>query len=108
VYCPLRKAEYRSGFDRCSDCLAALVDSREEADAAKVNLLWEGISVSKFNEIVAGLRDANVPNYSRSGADPESAGSSTFRFTLARRARNETADDLAGFRTGKRLCRGAQ
>jgi hypothetical protein len=71
MYCPLCKAEYRDGFNRCSDCFTRLV-TREEADAAKVVLLWKGTSVSKFDEIVAALRNANIPNRSRSGANPDS------------------------------------
>jgi hypothetical protein len=71
VYCPLCKAEYRAGFDRCSDCLGGLVATREQADSANVVLLWQGISQSKFNDIVATLRDANVPNLARSGARAE-------------------------------------
>jgi hypothetical protein len=69
-WCPLCKAEYRDGFHRCSDCLAALV-TREEADATKVVLLWKGTSVARFDDIVSALRDAGIPNYSRSGAKSE-------------------------------------
>src|SRR5216684_6721319 len=71
MYCPLCKAEYRTGFDRCSDCLAGLVPTREQAETANVVLLWEGTSQSKFNDIVAALRDADVPNLARSGARAE-------------------------------------
>jgi hypothetical protein len=70
MYCPLCKAEYRDGFDQCSDCRAKLL-TREEAEAAKVALLWKGTSAAKFDEIVAALRDANIPNHSRSGARSE-------------------------------------
>ena len=75
MYCPLCKAEYRTGFDRCSDCLVALVHTREQAEAANVVLLWEGTSQSKFNELVGALRDANVPNLARSGARAETSQS---------------------------------
>ncbi len=71
MYCPLCKAEYRAGFDRCSDCLVSLVRTREEAARANVVLLWEGTRQSRFNDIVGALRDANVPNYSRSAAKAE-------------------------------------
>lgn len=70
MYCPLCKAEYRDGFDRCSDCLAGLV-TREEAGAANALLLWKGTNVAKFDDIVSALRDAGIPNYSRSGAKSE-------------------------------------
>jgi hypothetical protein len=71
VYCPLCKAEYRAGFDRCSDCLIGLVQTREQAEAAKVDLLWEGTRQSEFNDIVAALTDANIPTQARSGARSE-------------------------------------
>lgn len=67
MYCPLCKAEYRDGFYQCSDCLAGLV-TQEEAESAKVMLIWHGTNVAKFDEIVAALRDAGVPNLARSGA----------------------------------------
>jgi hypothetical protein len=71
MYCPLCKAEYRAGFEQCSDCLARLVPSREQAEAANVILLWGGTRQSRFNKIVGALRDANIPNYARSGAESE-------------------------------------
>jgi hypothetical protein len=71
MYCPLCKAEYRTGFDRCSDCLVGLVPTREQAEATNVVLLWKGVSQSKFNDIVAALRDANVPNLAKSGVSAE-------------------------------------
>lgn len=74
VFCPLCKADYRDGFDKCSDCSVGLVSTLEEAQAAKVVLLWEGTSQSKFREIVAALQDANVPNLARSGATAEHIG----------------------------------
>ncbi len=70
MYCPLCKAEYRPGFDRCSDCFSKLVP-REQADAAKVCLLWEGMGLSTFNRIAVTLGDANIPNHSRSKAQAE-------------------------------------
>ena len=72
-YCPICKAEYRAGFTRCSDCLAELVGSLSEAEAAKAILLWEGISLSNFDAIVAALSDANIPNRAKSAADPDQA-----------------------------------
>jgi hypothetical protein len=72
-YCPICKAEYRPGFRQCSDCLADLVDGLREAEAAKAVLLWEGLSLSKFDAIVAALRDANIPNRAKSAADPDRA-----------------------------------
>jgi hypothetical protein len=71
VYCPLCKSEYRDGFYSCSDCHIALVGTREQADAVKVCLLWEGIGQSQFNDIAAMLGDANVPHLARSSARAE-------------------------------------
>ena len=71
MYCPLCKAEYRAGFDTCSDCLVGLVSTREQAEAANVIRLWGGTSQSKFRDIVGALRDANIPNLARSGARAE-------------------------------------
>lgn len=72
-YCPICKSEYRAGFGRCCHCLASLVDSSSEADAARVVLLWEGLSRQKFEAIVAALRGANIPSQARCGADAEKA-----------------------------------
>jgi hypothetical protein len=71
MYCPLCKAEYRTGFDKCSDCHTGLVPTREQADAMQVVRLWKGTSQSKFNDIVAALQDANVPNLAKSGVSAE-------------------------------------
>ena len=72
-YCPICKAEYRTGFARCCHCLALLVGSSREADAERVVLLWEGLSRDKFEALVAALHDANIPNRARCGADPGAA-----------------------------------
>ena len=68
-YCPICKAEYRTGFARCCHCSALLVGSSSEADAERVVLLWEGLSRHKFEALVAALHDANIPNRARCGAD---------------------------------------
>lgn len=71
MYCPLCKAEYRTGFDRCSDCLIGLVPTREQAEATKAVLFWKGTSQSKLNDIVAALQDANVRHLARSCVNAE-------------------------------------
>jgi len=48
MYCPLCKAEYRTGFDRCSDCLVGLVPTLEQAKATPVVLLWMQPRIQKF------------------------------------------------------------
>ena len=76
MYCPLCKAEYRVGFDCCSDCLIGLVYTREEAETSAVTLLWKGVRQSTFDDIVDALRDANVPVCARSGKSVESGSPS--------------------------------
>ena len=68
MYCPLCKAEYRDGFDKCSDCQVALVSASEEAEAAPVVLLWRGTSQATFSKIADALQEANIPSHARSGA----------------------------------------
>jgi len=53
--------------------LALLVGSSSEADAARVVLLWEGLSRHKFEALVAALHDADIPNRARCGADTGAA-----------------------------------
>lgn len=62
LYCPICKAEYRPEFNDCSSCFAGLVGSREQADAARIIILWEGTNLSKFDSIVKILRDSDIPN----------------------------------------------
>ena len=71
MYCPLCKAEYREGFALCSDCRIDLVSTRAEAEAAKVMLLWQGTSSSRFDGMTAALHGAQIPHLARSGATVE-------------------------------------
>lgn len=79
MYCPLCKAEYRIGFDKCSDCLVALVPTLEQAQSISVSMLWRGTSQTTFNEIVDALRDSNIPFLARSSANAENYYSSKAR-----------------------------
>ena len=72
-YCPICKAEYRTGFARCCHCSALLVGSSSEADAERVVLLWEGLSRQKFEALVAALHGASIPNRGKCGADAGAA-----------------------------------
>ena len=72
-YCPICKAEYRTGFARCCDCAALLVGSSSEADAERVVVLWEGPSRQQFEALVAALHGANIPNRGKCGADAGAA-----------------------------------
>lgn len=71
MYCPLCMAEYRAGFDKCSDCLVHLLSTIEEARSVSVSLLWSGASQSTLNVVVDALRDANIPLLARSTANSE-------------------------------------
>lgn len=75
MYCPLCKAEYRAGFERCSDCNASLVQIIEEAQAATLVRLWKGTRASEFNAVVGALGDAGIPNRAESGASLNRGGS---------------------------------
>src|SRR5262249_45629485 len=70
-YCPICKVEYRAGFSKCCHCLAALVASSSDADAAHVVLLWEGLGRQKFEAIVAALHGANIPSRAGCSTDKE-------------------------------------
>lgn len=70
MYCPICKAEYRDGFQKCSDCQTSLT-TRDEANAARTALLWQGTTTSRFDEIVGNLQDANVPHNAKSSATTE-------------------------------------
>ena len=70
MYCPICKAEYRDGFQTCSDCLTTLT-SLDEANAARTALLWKGTSTSRFDQIVGALQDAKIPHNARSSATAE-------------------------------------
>jgi hypothetical protein len=68
-YCPICKIEYRAGFAKCCHCLASLVGSAQEADAAKLVLLCKDLERDKFEAIVAALQAAKIP--SRAGCGEE-------------------------------------
>ncbi|MGH9776613.1 MAG: hypothetical protein ACRD50_16905 [Candidatus Acidiferrales bacterium] len=81
MFCPECKAEYRSGFTRCADCDADLVDSLDassasgseafSADSAESNdlspeefiapqLLWSGVDTAAFTRIRSELDEAGI------------------------------------------------
>ena len=88
-YCPICKAEFRTGFAQCCHCLAKLVGSPGEAEAAKVVLLWEGLSRHQFEAIVAALRGANIPNRARCGSDAEKSSSNPLSHMMKMKAKNQ-------------------
>jgi hypothetical protein len=78
MFCPLCKAEYRSGPVKCPDCLAPLVPTRTDADATKIVLLWKGAKESTFSEIAGTLRDASIPNLAEPGFNTDIPRTFTF------------------------------
>jgi hypothetical protein len=65
VFCPLCKAEYRSGFRECSDCRIALVESQAEAESIGAERLWDGDDRSKCDRILDALLVAGIPYSSK-------------------------------------------
>ena len=70
MFCPLCKAEYRAGAEVCNDCNSRLVPSEAEARRVPIRLLWQGVNNRKFGDIAGALKDASIPCFARSGADP--------------------------------------
>jgi hypothetical protein len=66
-------ARARTGFERCHDCTAALAATENEARRTPTALLWQGYSSHTFDSIAGALRDAGIPCYSRSAANPDSS-----------------------------------
>ena len=65
MHCPLRKAQYRVGYDLCRGCDEDLVFTKEQADAEDVVLFLESANLTGVDELAEALKEANVPNYSR-------------------------------------------
>jgi hypothetical protein len=63
MFCPLCKAEYRPGFDRCSDCRLLLVGTEQEAKLVSVHRIWKGDRQHKFDAVLAALSDAGIAFY---------------------------------------------
>lgn len=69
MFCPNCKTEYRSGFTRCSDCGAELVErleplaSNRQETAAGPELLWSGTDSAAYGLIVDALDDAEIPHH---------------------------------------------
>lgn len=71
MFCPVCKAEYRSGFTRCSDCNVALVDTLEMANAATPEqtnavLLWSGTDTQTFVAVRDALDWAKILHFAES------------------------------------------
>jgi hypothetical protein len=67
MFCPQCKAEYRSGFARCSDCDVDLVDHLTAPDAtisaseAQMKRVWSSDERESCTYVCAGLRAAGIP-----------------------------------------------
>ena len=71
MYCPRCKAEYREGFDRCTDCGVELVASLEQegmlGDPAE--LVWRGSDPVAFSRVIGALRAAGIAHHVKSNQD---------------------------------------
>jgi hypothetical protein len=70
MFCPLCKAEYRSGFTRCSDCHVDLVDAVTEIPAnafseGNLVLLWAGDDLPFHASLLEDLKAAGLPYFDR-------------------------------------------
>ncbi len=73
MFCPICKAEYRSGFARCSDCQVELVEKLDDTispaiaqDRPGSEILWTGMDSGLRDAICEGLDDARIFYYKRS------------------------------------------
>lgn len=64
MFCPLCKAEYRDGFDQCSDCRLRLVATKEEAERQTVTPVWRG-GKSELESVLSALQQAGIPSIFR-------------------------------------------
>lgn len=71
MFCPLCKYEYRTGFRECSDCRVSLVATKAEADAASVQILWQGDSRHEMERVLDNLVYAGIPHRSHEGLKSE-------------------------------------
>lgn len=70
MFCPQCHAEYRSGFNRCSDCDVPLVPLLPQAKdspsrpfpTGTLEILWEGEDLALFENLLEGLRATRI-NY---------------------------------------------
>lgn len=73
MFCPNRKAEYRDGFTRCSDCDATLVSQLDDADGSsgdsslpgRPELLWTGTDEGLAAHIESALDSAKISHHRR-------------------------------------------
>lgn len=70
MFCPVCKAEYRTGFTHCSDCDVDLVEALPVDQASSdLALAWRGSDPVSFSAALAALRDADIPSYQLSDHD---------------------------------------
>lgn len=73
MFCPVCKAEYRTGFTHCSECDAELVERLEDApppdgeqnDPATPYLLWEGSDIDAHGALCCALDSAKIAYHDR-------------------------------------------
>jgi hypothetical protein len=62
MFCPLCRAEYRSGVTVCSDCHTALVGSLDEARSSSA-MLWTGDRQRTLDKVLAALDAQSIPSH---------------------------------------------
>jgi len=61
MFCPVCKAEYRAGFQKCSDCGIELVPSLPpEEPARSYSMLWQGEDAIFHDTLVTKLESASL------------------------------------------------
>lgn len=64
MFCPVCRAEYRSGFTRCSDCDVDLVPQLPDAPAVdfeKLKNVWTGKDQERCLELYEDFKAAGIP-----------------------------------------------
>jgi hypothetical protein len=103
MFCPNCEAEYRSGFNRCSDCDVALVERLEDTDVPSNNpeisgtpeLLWTGMDARIRDGIIDALEAANIPHHERGDKVGSLPGWSKHVYAVFIHARDHSAATAA-------------
>jgi hypothetical protein len=103
MFCPDRKAEYRPGFTRCSDCDVALVERLEETEihtnkpepSGAAELLWTGTDMQTRDEIIDALETAQITYHERRDQVGSLPGWSRHVYAIFTHARDHRAANAA-------------
>ena len=90
MHCPLCKVQYGAGYGLCRGCDADLVLTKEQADSEDVVLFLETANLAGVGELADALKEANVPNYSRSFGERKAKAPLTCLFAQAKAAKEQS------------------